>query len=555
MRVQHNITALNTANMLNKQQNINSKHLEKLSSGFKINRAGDDAAGLAISEKMRSQIRGLSTASKNAQDAISLIQTAEGAAASIHDMLQRGRELAIQAANDTLTDEDRIEVNKELTQLRLQIDKVANDTEFNTKKLLNKGSTSSEKSQLISTIKERLTNWIDDSLTVIKDNLGLDITFGSPKDMNVEFYEDSAGPAAASMGTADGGTTLTLRINMSKVNDIYNANDEGFGQVDALIAHEIVHALQFTKMPETLTGGIDTWFIEGLATAIQGGNPFLNGLTPKSNATIPTDHSWSGDYGSAYAAVMTLHEITTGGLSAIVDELEAGKTLSEAIAATTQVDTGEISNVSNFTGANAAIDFALWFNTSGDVDDYINNSIDFNNPIGTIHRDQGTIRTDVTSFESIIPNNTTLENGAPFNLIYSNTENIGEAITFHIGANTNQNIQINTVDMTAAGLSIKSADLSTRSNSEKAIEIIDSAIRIVSSIRSTFGSVQNRLEHTISNLYSSEENLTSAESRIRDVDMAKEMMNFTKSNILTQAAQSMLSQANMQPQSILQLLA
>ncbi len=238
---------------------------------------------------------------------------------------------------------------------------------------------------MVSTIKDRLANWIDDSLSVINVNLGLDITFGTPKDMKVEFYEDPSGSAAASMGTNDGGNSLILRLNMSKVSQVYDSTDDGWGQVDALVAHEVVHALQFTKMSETLSGGIDTWFIEGMATSIQGGVTFLNDHTPFSSASIPTGATWTGDYGSAYAAVMTLHEITTGGLGAIIDRLEAGDTLSEAIASTTQADTGEISGVTDFNNAlTAAADFASWFNTNANVNTYLDSSTDFTNPIGTI---------------------------------------------------------------------------------------------------------------------------------------------------------------------------
>jgi len=554
MRINHNITALNTYRQLASGSSAQSKSMEKLSSGLRINRAGDDAAGLAISEKMRGQIRGLNQAQRNAQDAISMINTAEGAASSIHDMLQRGRELAVQAANDTLTDSDRKSLDEELTQLKEQISKVANDTEFNTIKLLNKGSLSSGNTTLITTIKDRLENWIDDSLTVINNELGLDITFGTSKDMKVEFYEDSVSSTAASMGTKDGGNSLTLRINMSKISQIYDANDYGWGQVDALIAHEVVHALQFTKMPESLNRGIDTWFIEGMATTIQGGVPFLKQHTPMSSATIPTGSSWTGDYGSAYAAVMTLHEITTGGLGAIIDRLEAGDTLSEAIANTTQASTAELSNVSNFTNsATAAADFANWFNSSTDVNAYLDTSPDFTNPIGTISSLQGTIK-NVSTMADVIPNNTSIDNGKPFNYIYTDSDSSDNAFTFQIGANAGQTISINSVDLTAEGLSITDAKLSTRDNANKAIEILDAAIGKVSTIRSTFGAVQNRLEHTINNLEDSVENLTAAESRIRDVDMAKEMIEQTKNSIKAQAAQAMLAQANQQPQGILQLL-
>lgn len=476
MIIQYNITALNTYRQLNQTTSSQMKTMEKLSSGLRINRAGDDAAGLAISEKMQAQIRGLNQSSRNAQDAVSMIQTAEGGASVVHDMLQRGRELAVQAANDTLTDSDRNALNDELTQLKEQIDNVANNTEFNTIKVLNKGSLSAANKELAEVIKERLPNWVDDSLSVINSNLGLAFSFGTSKDMKVEFYENPSASAAASMGTNDGGDSLILRINMSKVSQ-YNASNYGYGQVDALIAHEVVHALQFTKMPEMLNGSIDTWFIEGLATAIQGGNPFLDNYSPKSSASIPTGSSWSGDYGSAYGAVMTLHEITTGGISAIVDRLEAGDTLSEAIATTTQANTSDISGVTDFTNSStAAADFAAWFNSSADVNTYLDNSSDFTNPIGTIASAQGTIRSSVTTWGDVITNNTSINNGNPFNYIFADSADTGDALKFQIGANANQSIELNTVDLTAGGLAMTGADLTFRLNAERAIEVLDSAI-------------------------------------------------------------------------------
>ncbi|NLO99620.1 MAG: flagellin [Clostridiaceae bacterium] len=274
MRINHNISALNTYRQLTINNTAGSKSLEKLSSGYRINRAGDDAAGLAISEKMRGQIRGLNQAERNAQDAISLIQTAEGALNETHSILQRMRELAVQSASDTNTDDDRKELQKEISQLLEEIDRISTDTEFNTMKLLN----------------------------------------GS--------YETTA-------------------------------------------------------------------------------------------------------------------------------------------------------------------------------------------------------------------------------------------LTFQVGANSGQIVDINLNSMSATtglGLSTTTVNLETRAGATSAIDAIDSAIKEVSSERAKLGAMQNRLEHTINNLGTTSENLTASEARIRDVDMAKEMMEFTKNSILQQAATAMLAQANSQPQGVLQLL-
>lgn len=269
MRINNNVMAMNAHRQLGANQTAGAKSMEKLSSGLRINRAGDDAAGLAISEKMRGQIRGLNQASRNAQDGISLIQTAEGALNESHSILQRMRELAVQSASDTNTDEDRVELQKEVTALIAELDRIGNNTEFNTQALLD----------------------------------------GSFTDMEI-----------------------------------------------------------------------------------------------------------------------------------------------------------------------------------------------------------------------------------------------------HIGANAGQSLTVGIVDMTASGLTVDGVDISDQTGANGAITTINNAIETLSAERSTLGAWQNRLEHTISNLSNASENLQAAESRVRDVDMAAEMMEFTKSNILNQAATAMLAQANMAPQSVLQLL-
>ncbi|MFC9541773.1 flagellin Hag [Lysinibacillus sp. NPDC056959] len=310
MRIQHNISALNTHRNLAFNNAQSSKNLEKLSSGYKINRAGDDAAGLAISEKMRAQIKGLDMATKNSQDSISLIQTAEGALNETHAILQRMRELAVQSRNDTNENTDRAFVQDEISQLKEEINRIATTTEFNEKTLLN-------------------------------GNLD-----GAPKASTVT-------NAKASVLNSDGGISTPA---------------------------------------------------------------VASSVTPPTNGTL----------------------------------------------------------------------------------------------------------------------------------------------TFQIGANEGQTMTLDIKDMRtdalAANSGLSKIDLSSGGGASAAIAVIDEAIKTVSTQRSSLGAVQNRLEHTINNLGAASENLTAAESRIRDTDMAAEMMAFTKNNILTQAAQSMLAQANQQPQGVLQLL-
>lgn len=571
MRIGHNVSALNTYRQLSTNNSNTAKSIEKLSSSQRINKAGDDAAGLAISEKMRSQIRGLYQASRNAHDAVSMVQTAEGAASTVHAMLQRARELSIQSASEVITDTDRTALNDEINQIKSQIDNIAEYTEFNTLKMLNGNSSSGSTvlagviQSVIDTLKEKLPLWIDDALSTVKNNFG--ITLPSLRPLSVKFYQDNATNApAASMGTSDGGATLELKVNLSKLLDVNNQipSGSGGGQFDTVIAHEVMHAMQFTAMSDLLAGGTstaETWFMEGLATAVQGGNGFI---VPPNNSASVNLLAWTGttaEYGSAFAAIKTLHEITAGGINAIIDELEAGNSLDAAINNTSQTLNGDPSlTTSDMVNPQADFttfaQFVTWFNNSTDVDNYLDNSTDFTG-MGSIPDGSDPTSSYGGALEGTIANDTTVDNPNVYTITFADvvgSDAGGQAFNFQVGANENQSIGFNSVDMTVSGLGITSLNVSTSANAKAAIGLIDSAISKVSTIRGTFGALQNRLEYTISNLDNAAENITSSESRIRDADMAKEMMSFTKSNILAQAAQSMLSQATKNPEGVLQLL-
>ncbi|MFS0783686.1 flagellin [Bacillus sp. 1P06AnD] len=405
MIINHNIAALNTYRQMGNAQNAQSKNMEKLSSGMRINRAGDDAAGLAISEKMRGQIRGLDMASKNSQDGISLIQTAEGALNETHSILQRMRELATQAANDTNTESDRGEIQKEINSLTSEINRIGNTTEFNTQKLLN-GS--------------------KDTRTAAKEAVeAVDAVKG--------VYKFDA-------------STLTGDVSIGGVDFTHSATtaDGKFSDIDELM-----------------------------------------------------DLAKASSLGQTY-------DITKDGTDLVLTEKVA----------------------------------------SGQTD---------------------------------APTNTTEDTASVKAVAAEEAVKAGAELKFQIGANQNQSMSIEIADMRASALGItgnganftgtatvnngtdatnneNALDVSTHEKAANAITVIQSAIDAVSAERSKLGASQNRLEHTINNLSTSSENLSAAESRIRDVDMAKEMMEQTKNNILQQASQAMLAQANQQPQGVLQLL-
>lgn len=384
MIINHNISALNTYRQLTVNNSATSKSLEKLSSGYRINRAGDDAAGLAISEKMRGQIRGLNMASKNAQDGISLIQTAEGALQEVHSILQRMRELAVQAANGTNTDDDRAELQKEIEQLKSEINRISTDTEFNTLKLLD-GSFA------------KVGTW--------------DPTKNDANLVSVEVLDDN------------------IKVGSS-------------------------YAITVKKVASDTDGNITVVNIT-VKDAENEENPVIDDTVQNVNVA------------NGYV------NVNVGGFKVKV-------------------------NIDDIT-----------FPTSGESQD--------------------TVTTNVTVDDT-------------------------KAVAFQIGANQNQITKLTISDMSSEALGVDGVDVSTAESASQAIGLVDEAIKKVSSERSKLGAIQNRLEHTISNLGTSAENLTAAESRIRDVDMAKEMMEFTKNTILIQASQAMLAQANQLPQGVLQLL-
>ncbi|HOQ39669.1 MAG: flagellin [Fervidobacterium sp.] len=387
MRINHNISALNSWRSINNTNTDMGKSLERLSSGLRINKAGDDAAGLAISEKMRGQIRGLDMGIKNSEDAISLIQTAEGALTEVHSILQRMRELSVQAASDTNTDVDRNQVQAELNQLREEIDRISRTTEFNTKKLL------------------------DGKIEGFRGAADIKVVTGG--NINVQ---------AVGAGTVQEGT-FVIEVGQLK------------GYVTSALDVRIVH---------------------------------INSSGVIEDQTVVTI-----DKGAA----------TLGGI--------------------------------NFT----------W--------------------------DKSTF--NITQFGGSLPMEEVVDSAVVrAEAIYT----ANKQLIFQIGANEGHNMVAGIDNMSAGalGLSTQTLKVTDQNSAERTIMVIDSAIHKVSTARAAVGAIQNRLEHTISNLGVASENLTAAESRIRDADMAKEMMQFTKQQILLQSSMSMLAQANAQPQNVLQLL-
>ena len=502
MRINHNISALNAWRSITNTQYSMGKTLERLSSGLRINRAGDDAAGLAISEKMRGQIRGLNMAVKNAQDAISLIQTAEGALTEVHSILQRMRELAVQASSDTNTDVDRTQIQKELDQLREEIDRIARTTEFNTKKLLD-GKLESfrpEADQKVVTAGNMNLEVV--KLEKIDSGAGIDAKYDVVANDNSgkEYTFDLLGTEAKVTLKSVGANSVEVKVEIGTfhtTNTINGDSDIDLGdiklKVDFTDNTNDKANLEFVvdKTLNTVTAAEATYVAEV--------GQFKGNVTSALDLRIAV----SNDEGLAVKPVV---DFSKGS----VQVLASGKV---------EVS-GNTVTLSDVSGAEFK-----W-----DKDVYTIN--DFNKALPK----EEVVDSAVARIEGVFDGNTQL--------------------IFQIGANEGHNMIAGIDDMSskALGLTAEALKVTTQSDAERAVMIVDAAIHRVSTARASLGAIQNRLEHTISNLGVAAENLTAAESRIRDADMAKEMMQFTKQQILLQSSMSMLAQANALPQNVLQLM-
>lgn len=572
MRINHNIVALNTQRQFNTAVSAQGKSLEKLSSGLRINRAGDDAAGLAISEKMRGQIRGLDQASRNSQDAISLLQTAEGGLEEVHALLQRGRELTIQASNDTNTEDDRNAIQKEIEEITKEIDRIANDTEFNKKKLLNQSSVSpQDKEAVLENLKK---GWLAASESLVNSALGIG---GNNMDLKISLLDtiDGEGNTSAQVafrhyGTPGPAATLELQIDMADFTPTtWPDGDGGVISQDRIIAHEMVHAAMAASV--NVSTGMQTWFMEGVAEAVHGADERLSitlssmstqSLVSKIGTGTSAWGSTSDDYSMAYAAVRYMDQLIADnggtGVRDIISTMAANTTmtLNDAIASNAALNAAGITSISTFaskftsTGTGGGVKY---------IDNVLRPSLSNGDTGSLIGSDRAsaigsseTSYTDSSIVDESAYGTVTDDPMSSYNEEWPEITITGSKLFMQVGANTDQILEVTLADVKSGSLGISQVDVS--SNPNEGTEAFDNAIAIVSGYRSKFGAFQNRLEHAMQVSMNSAENLTAAESRIRDVDMAKEMMDQTKQSVLSQAAQAMLAQANQQPQGVLQLL-
>ena len=489
MVVQHNLTAMNSNRMLGLTTASQAKSTEKLSSGYKINRAADDAAGLSISEKMRKQIRGLTQASSNAQDGISTVQTAEGALNEVQDMLQRMNELAVKAANGTQSEDDRSYIQNEIDQLTTEIDRVAETTKFNETYLL-KGDRFASKEYSYA---------------------------------YAEFKNDATASVTMST-TPDATTKATLTVAFDK--DASSADQNA-----------VANAIKKSGITVKVTKHWDA----------------ANNQAADTTASI----SLNGDAAGIYkvAAVKdnpTKFDITTADGTKVAT-VTVGGTFDKA---TAEGDDGQsvTSSAITATASTAATkkgESAKYYDKDGNG--IAANAL--NKYFQTDAQGNITARGDAPTVYDAVGLATTLDDEN-----VTSTQDITGSLklSLHVGADATSNNQI-TVKleaMSAKGLGVNGlkVDGTDDTNAKNAIETIKESIQKVSTQRSALGAVQNRLEHTINNLDNVVENTTSAESQIRDTDMATEMVKYSNNNILAQAGQAMLAQANQSNQGVLSLL-
>ena len=620
LSVKTNMLALNANRQLGLTTKKNAKNAERLSSGYRINRAADDAAGLSVSEKMRRQIRGLTQASLNAQDGISMVQIGEGALNEVHDMLHRANELAVKAATGTLQDVDRAMIDMEIQQLKAEIDRTARNTTFNEINLFPENGRSplsegfmetksyditynlkdgslmingaaagpgvngagrasvnavSSGNVLADTIANELVpnaiKQIFDTFTPLKDNVGTD-TIKMSLDVSYIDGKDRTLAYASFRYSYGGGRPYSMGIRVDSA-DFSNADAEGTGPRAEALKSTIAHELMHSVMQYTLTDGMSgrygdkypSWFTEGTAQLAGGG--FTTGwndtLTYYANYLADADDT-SQDaniasylkkftmngrpYGHGYLGCAYLGYLANGGgavtdtnisagMNKIFTDLLNGKTLESAIQDNTGISTAQLNSMfkngdANLTEFVRRLSYASKDGAGSMIAGGLNvggssllgtNAI-FNQPF------------------QIDPFKVTVDLSGP------------SIIGLQVGAEPGQHIEFDLFQMSSKALGLEDLNVKTTDDADLAIDLLKFAIGCVSNVRSYYGAIQNRLDHTINNLNNIVENTTAAESRIRDTDIAKEMVEYSNNQILMQAGTSMLAQANQHSQLILSLL-
>jgi flagellin len=546
-QLESNGTGLNTA-------------LQRLSTGQRINSAKDDAAGLQISNRLTSQVRGLNVATRNANDGISLLQVAEGALQSVTDALQRIRALGLQAMNGSNGISEREALDQEAQQLLQEINRVNETTTFAGRKVFDQGSYSVlgdlDQRAVLNSLKGF---WISEGEQRVYDAYGLR---AGGSELEITFSDDASSTALASVsytGADGGGRVLNqvLNVNLAyfDASTLPNGGTNPAQYTDRVIAHEMAHAVMGRTM--NFAAGLTSWFTEGAAEAVHGADERLAGdtaggtdVTAMLAAYNADDVSGSAGYSAGFAAVRYMHDsIKAAGGKGIKDIMgylntHNGATLDQAL---TNASHGAFASLADFDtqfNADAATFVAAMDLTNADT-----------GAIGGLDADSGT---ELTA-ESVLPNQGTGTPGSQgFRLeepeLFSANGVGGNALTqFQVGAQAYETIEIGISSFSADSLALSRLDLVELPG--LAVMDVDDALAYIDRQRAYMGAVQNRLQSTIENLQSISENASASRSRILDTDFAKETADLVSKQIIQQAAQSVLAQANQQPQAVLSLLA
>jgi flagellin len=560
MYVQHNMTAQNANRQLGITVKNQAKSTEKLSSGYRINRAADDAAGLSISEKLRNQVKGLNRASANAQDGISLIQTAEGALAEQHEILKRMRELAVQAKNGTLQDDDRSAVQDEITQLQEEITRISDTTQFNGMNLLDGSLGGGKTTGGISNVELEVsssafgkgavrdvpaengeyttgTNAVVDATAAaaVGDLTSFTVNYsdesGNTKSVTVNLKYLSADKLVSEDGLrtydiAGGGTkalatdkdpAFLAELQQSKLADVFGISSDGNGEFVFKAKTAGTAGAEIISTQETTTAAAT-----GLTTIATDGTVDVTATTKAADAFQQLDTSMMTAYDGAAAS----------NIEDSIFEVNGEKFVFVTKAGETALKNTEYSDINYVITAGATPTTGASSETEAMA-----------NKISTVTGINAKPNTTTAKYIDLKPDTSTGLGS-------------GKGLTLQIGANEGQTMTFSIGDMDADALGVggKKIDLTSQEAAEGSLDTLDKAIKTVSETRGELGAIQNRLEHTIANLDNTSENLQTAEGNIRDTDMASEMVNYSKNNILAQAGQSMLAQANQSTQGVLSLL-
>ncbi len=573
MVVRSNIMAVNSQRQLGMNNSQVSKALEKLSSGYRINRAGDDASGLAISEKMKSQIKGLDTASLNAQDGISLVQTAEGALTEVHNMLNRMTELATRSANGINEDLNRESLQLEVDKLQEEIDRISQSTNFNGIKLLDgslgggnvsaNGTTFTGASDVSKFSSAEVTGAASGvSFTAVTSASATETFVIDGQKLEIDWSKGDAKKFLESITSVNGSTTAIAteagKEWANKLTELFNNQIQEQGLKGSVKV--TFDGTNFTLKSENK--GSDSEFSFSGSTLTEAekslGSLLFGGSTAAGSPITSIISKAQNEYNGDTIAANSTFQMNINGTKVVVTV--TGQITKTSSAATVTMDTvatalqgyiqtavdeynkqngltaGTFDKASGLTGltkadftVEAADDGGFLIKYNGDVEDVKFSFSDIGDK-------------DIASALGLA-NGSSMAGG-----------NRGLILQIGDTADTFNQIAVSVANMSSLGIGVADVDISKREGAASAIDTIRSAIDKVSEQRAVLGATQNRLEYTINNLDTASENLQSANSRIRDTDMAKMMMEYTKVNVLTQSAQAMLAQANQQPQSVLQLL-